>query len=575
MTTSLVDAESVLAVDLGSQATRALLFDVVDGQYSFIAEGSAPSTLEAPYRDIGEGVSQAIMQLQTITGRGLLGNDGQIILPSQASGAGVDRLVLTYSAGPTLKVVITGLLNETSLASAQRLVGSTYARVMETIGMNDRRRPEVQIDAILQANPDLVIIAGGTEGGASRSVYKLVDLVNLACRVLPKEQRPEVLYAGNQALAKRIKDNLSRWTTTTVVPNIRPSIDMEDLRPAQYVLNQAVTRRRVETIPGMAAVAQLCSAPPSPSAAAFSRLVGFLSRALDPAKGVLGVDVGNASTVFTAGSAGSLATGVFPFGMGRGAGAVLQQIDLNEVMRWLPIALDANDVRDALWQKTILPNSLPHDLENLALDQAFARVILRLANRQFLARYPEFDRALEPVLVSGGVFSLAPTPGQALLMLLDGLEPVGVTTFVLDQNNLGAALGAIASFNPVLPVQVMESGALLTLGTVICPLSDTRGTSAMVKAKIEYERGNETSLEVAQGSIALLPLQVGQAARVSLQGLNGALIDPRSHKHSLNFKVVGGACGTVIDARNRPLNLPQDDNQRRDLLKKWALSLGG
>ena len=67
MTTSLVDAESVLAIDLGSQSTRALLFDVVDGQYSFIAAGSSPTTLEAPYRDVGEGASQAIFQLQSIT----------------------------------------------------------------------------------------------------------------------------------------------------------------------------------------------------------------------------------------------------------------------------------------------------------------------------------------------------------------------------------------------------------------------------------------------------------------------------------------------------------------------------
>jgi hypothetical protein len=261
--------------------------------------------------------------------------------------------------------------------------------------------------------------------------------------------------------------------------------------------------------------------------------------------------------------------------MGRGVGAVLQQIELSEVMRWLSMPLELNFVRDTLWQKTLTPDTLPQDAETLAIDQALARAILRLANRQFLARYPEYDRALEPILASGGIFSQAPNPGQALLMLLDGLEPVGVTTFVVDQNSLGSALGAIASFNSVLPVQVMESGAFLNLGTVICPLSDARNSSPMLRAKIEYERGNETTLEVSQGNIVVLPLQVGQTARIFLQGLNGAVIDPRSRKYSLNFKVVGGACGAVIDARNRPLNLPQDDARRRDLLKKWAMSLGG
>jgi hypothetical protein len=60
-----------------------------------------------------------------------------------------------------------------------------------------------------------------------------------------------------------------------------------------------------------------------------------------------------------------------------------------------------------------------------------------------------------------------------------------------------------------------------------------------------------------------------------LQGLNSTWLDPRARKSSLNFKVVGGVCGAVIDARGRPLALPADDARRRDLLKKWSLSLGG
>lgn len=575
MTTSLVDAESVLAVDLGAQSTRALLFDVVDGQYSFIASGSAHTTLEAPYRDVAEGVNQALMQLQKITGRMLVSKEGQIILPSQASGAGVDRLVLTYSAGPAVRTVIAGLLSDVSLASAQRLIGSIYGQVVETIGMNDRRKPETQIDAILKAEPDLVVIAGGTDGGASRTVYKLVDLINLTCRVLPKGQRPEVVFAGNQALSKRIQENLEKWTTVTVVPNIRPTIDMEDLAPAQQVLNQAVTRLRMRRFNGLEPLASIASAPPMPSASAFGRLVRFLSRALDPSKGVLGVDLGNASTVIAAAAAGDLVTSVFPYGIGRGIAQVMQQVKLEDITNWLPVPLEKEFVRDYLWQKSLIPDSLPQDRESLYIEQAFARAALYLANQQFQARYPEYNRALEPILACGGIFSQAPSPGQALLMLLDGLQPVGVTTLLLDQNSLSAALGATASFNPMLPVQVMESGAYLNLGTVISPVTEARYGTTMMRVKIEYERGNDTSLEVARGSITVLPIQAGQTARVYLQGVNHTLIDPRSRKSSLSFKAVGGACGTVIDGRGRPLVLPPDDARRRDLLKKWAMSLGG
>ena len=55
--TSLVDAESVLTIDIGSVNTRALLFDVVDGQYHFLAGAVAPFTGGAPFFDISEGVA--------------------------------------------------------------------------------------------------------------------------------------------------------------------------------------------------------------------------------------------------------------------------------------------------------------------------------------------------------------------------------------------------------------------------------------------------------------------------------------------------------------------------------------
>src|SRR3972149_6788272 len=121
MATSIVNADSLLAIDVGAIPTRALLFDVVEGKYRFLAVGTAPSTAVAPFRHISEGVHLAILQLQTITGRTLLGVDQRVIIPSQADGSGVDACVATISAGKPLKVVAVGLLEDISTQSAQNL----------------------------------------------------------------------------------------------------------------------------------------------------------------------------------------------------------------------------------------------------------------------------------------------------------------------------------------------------------------------------------------------------------------------------------------------------------------------
>ena len=140
MPSSLIDGNSLLAVDVGAANTRAVLFDVVEGEYRFVASGNAPSTAEAPFKDVIVGVRDAISNLQAVISKPLLDGSRDLITPSQSNGSGVDALVVTLSAGPTIKTVLVGLLKDVSQESARRLTESTYARIVETIGLNDRRK---------------------------------------------------------------------------------------------------------------------------------------------------------------------------------------------------------------------------------------------------------------------------------------------------------------------------------------------------------------------------------------------------------------------------------------------------
>jgi hypothetical protein len=571
--TSVVDAESLLAIDIGSVNTRALLFDVVDGQYHFLAAGMASSTWGAPFFDVGEGVHNALSRLFDITSRPLVGADSRLLIPTQADGSGVDRLVVTLSAGRDLGVITVGLLADVSQESAQRLAATTYGKVVEKIGLNDNRRQDIQLDAIIQANADLVILAGGTEKGASRSVGKLVELIILATKTLPVDKRPRVLYCGNNALAKRIHEVLARNTETQVTPNIRPTIDVEDIAPATDALAKMVTDMRSQQMNGLSALNQVSSAPLTLNANAMGRLVRFLSGLYDPTKGVLGVDLGASSTVFAAATAGKLCLNVFrPLGMGAGLSAVLQEAELKEIMRWLPVDIPLADVRDYLWQKTLYPASLPLSTTTLAIEQAAARGILRKAVAGMLENYPNLSMAFEPIFAGGAVLSQSSSPAQTLLMLLDGLQPTGVSTMFLDPYGLMAALGAIAPVNSVLPVQILESGAFLNLAAVICPISRARTGTTILRVKLVFEDGNENRMEIKQGSLTPLPVRHGQSVQVYLEALHGTEIDPR-RRTSGGFKIIGGACGAVIDARGRPLILPEDAAKRRELLVRWSLAM--
>jgi hypothetical protein len=573
MSNSIVDAESVLAVDVGNVHTRAMLIEVVEGEYRFIASGIAPSTGNAPFRDIGEGVHRAVQNLQEIVGRNLIDSGNRLIIPSQVNGSGVDRMLVTYSVGAELRVVVTGLLADVSLESARHLANTTFSRVVEMTGLNDRRRSEVLLDAILQAQPDLMILAGGTENGASRSVFKMAEITIMLCRLLPTEKRPEILYAGNQALGKRIVDVLEKWTPTHLAPNVRPTIDVEDLSAAQDILANVVTKIRMRQIGGLEGLSQQVSSPPIPTATAFGRMITFLSKIYDSSKGVLGLNVGASATIIAASVAGKLSLNVLPFGQGSGVSQFMQPDQLAEIAKWLPVHCAPDVIHDYLAQKVTFPSSVPMNTETLAIEQAIARVVIHRAFQQTLARYPNLGTTFEPIMASGAVLNMAPTPAQSLLMLLDGIQPTGVTTLVLDQNGILPGLGAIARINQVLPVQVLESGAFLNLGTVISPVSDARYGTPILRVRLEYDTGNDTRMDIRQGSINVLPLQNGQTARIHFQALRTVEITPGHPRELESFKIVGGACGAIIDARGRPVVLPADASRRREMLKKWSLVL--
>ena len=575
MTTSIVDAESVLVIDLGSINTRAILFDIVDGQYHFISAGVVPSTANAPYRDVSEGIHLAVKKLQETTGRALVDTDGRLVIPCQSDGSGVDRLAVTYSAGPQLRIVTAGLLADVSLESARNLAASVHGKIVDSIGLNDHRRLEVQLDSILQAEPDMIIMAGGTENGAGRSVLKMLELITLVCRMLPQEKRPAVIFAGNRALAKKIKESLEKWTTIQIAPNIRPTIDSEDLGPAQEILAQAVTQIRNAQIGGLQSIGSISSLTPIPTGQAFGRIIRFLSQVYDPARGVLGVDVGSSSTIMAAAVAGKLKLNVFPFGVGSGASQILQGCSIADIVRWLPMHVPDAVVRDYLYQKSLYPAMIPMTSETLSIEQSMARQSIRMAAQNILARWPGMSMSFEPILASGAILSQTALSVQSLLMLLDGLQPVGITSFFLDQNGLIAGLGSVSQINSVLPVQVLESGALLNLGTVISPISQARYGTPILQVRMEYEDGNETRAEVRQGSIVSLPLRAGQNAHIHINPLRRTIINPHGQRGGGSFKITGGVCGAVIDARGRPLILPPDAARRRDLIKKWTIMLGG
>jgi uncharacterized protein (TIGR01319 family) len=584
MSTSLVEADSLLAVDVGAVTTRAVLFDVVNGQYRFLASGSAPTTAGAPFHDVGEGIRLAFDQLRAITGRVIVGPDERLIMPTASDGSGVDTFIATISAGPALKVIVVGLLEDISLASARRLAETTYCKVKEIISLNNRQKIEDQIDTILRLRPDLILVAGGIEGGASQSVIRLLESVGLACSLLPDNLKPEVLFAGNSTLREEVEAKLSTITNLSFAPNVRPALDVEQLDAAQNQVAGVFARIRKQHIHGVKELDEWAGGGLMSTASAFGRMIRFLSKAHPSVKGVLGIDIGASATTLAAAFSDTLSLGVYPqCGLGSGLKDLLAEVALRDIARWVPGEISEEAIQVYIYNKTLYPASLPMTEEEVFIEQAIARQALQTAVRMVSIGFPShvFNAGpgllpwFEPIVASGSVLTRAPSLAQTMLILLDGLQPTGVTTIVLDHNHLISALGAAAALNSILSIQVLESNALLTMGTVITPVSNTRPGTPILRIKMTDDNGQETTLDIKQGTLEVVPLPTGRTANLHLTPLHRADVGMGAPGRSGKLKVVGGALGLVIDARGRPLTIPDDPQRRQELFKKWIWTLGG
>ena len=369
-----------------------------------------------------------------------------------------------------------------------------------------------------------------------------------------------------------------------MAPNLRPALEMEQLEPAQQQLAAIFRSVRTRQLPGIAELNDWSDGQLNPTALAFGRIIRFLSKVYDPEKGVLGIDVGASATTVAAAFSGALTLRVYPqLGLGKGLPGLLEHTQVNSLLRWLLVEVSEDYLRDYIYNKSLYPGSLPNTAEDLAIEQALARQTIRTALSKASHGFPKTARRsaagflpwFEPIVAAGSLLTNAPTPGQQLLLLLDALQPTGVTTLVLDQNNLMAPLGAAAVVNPVLVVQVLESSTFLSLGTVISPVVVARPGTPVVRAKIKYDSGNEVRIDVKQGTIEVIPLSLGRQARLHLQPLHRADVGMGGPGRGGSMRVTGGVLGIVIDARGRPLRLATDPGRRRELHRKWLWTLGG
>jgi len=594
------DIKVVLATDCGSTTTKAILIEHKNGEYRQTFRGEAPTTVEAPFDDVTVGARNAITEVEELSGRKLLDESG-IITPAGGAGGkpvGADVYVSTSSAGGGLQMAVAGLVGSMTAESAARAALGAGAIVMETLSIDDGRQAFERVALIRDLRPDIFLVAGGTDGGNQTHVVEIAETLVAA------DPRPRfgttfklpVVYAGNKDAASEVDHLLGEKFAFEQVANIRPTLETENLSPARAAIHEAFLHHVMSHAPGYDRLMAWTPVPIMSTPHAVGKLTQEVARRNSIE--VLAVDIGGATTdIFSVFENTFNRTVSANLGMSYSVCNVLLEAGIENIVRWLPIEIDAAEAADRLRNKMIRPTTVPQTAEDLCLEQAVAREALRLA----LAHHRElavglkgvaqertiseaFEQAasgqslvdmmeLDLVIGSGGVLSHAPRRAQAALMLLDAFAPEGFTDLAVDSIFMMPHLGVLSTVHAAAATEVFEKDCLVPLGPALAPAGPVRRPGEEV-CRVEAGLPDGKREEVLHaGELKLLPLAPGESAEVTARPARrfdcGA-----GPGRDVRREVPGGIVGLILDGRGRPIHLSADPEMRRGRIGAWMNALG-
>ena len=449
-------ARSLLLLDCGSAFTKVALVGLVENRYRMLASVSVPTTLAAPQADIMLGVRNAMGEIERITGR-ILMRAGQPIQPEDEDGAGVDLAVLVSSAGGPMRLMTLGPGRESLAMLLQRALSGLFIQ-LETLQLpppdaplseSDLHRLAASLRAI-QPHAALIVgsptqLPGNAIANTAQSVVRAIDMLQPTAMDVSYPRPPglPVIFSGAPSDAQIVATTLQGRTNAQSVEPLSPSTLAPLTRAVSALYESCVLREA----PGYAALRRMVATPPLATVTSLGGVARFLAHHFQ--MNVVAVDVGASSTELAGATAkGEYLPAVHPTaGVGAGSAQLARAVGVDSILRWIAAPIDEDDLREYILTHMLRPRLLPATPLALEIQYALAREAIRLAMHAPGTRMAGLH-PMDIVLGTGGVLAHVAHPADAALVLLDGLQPRGITSLVLDSAQIAGMLGNLAMVSP-------------------------------------------------------------------------------------------------------------------------------
>ncbi len=449
---------SALLIDFGSTFTKLRAVDLADG--NIIGAGQGPSTVET---DVTEGLIAALADLE-----GHLG-----ALPDFEH-----RLACSSAAGG-LGMVTVGLVRELTAEAARQAALGAGAKLTGAFSYGLTKGDIVDIEALA---PDIILLAGGTDGGNADVIFEnAVKLAAAGCTC-------PVVVAGNREAAEEVAALLEASGAPVIVTeNVMPEFGALNVEPARAAIRQVFIDRIVHA-KGIDKAAALFDAVLMPTPAAVLEGARLLSVGHGDVAGLgplVVADVGGATTdVHSVADGAPTREGVIAhglpephlkrtvegdLGMRINAAAIAEAAGLEQLAAGARLAVARAEEILQMLSSDIerLPGNDKGGEEEQRFDQALAEAALKIAMTRHAGSLAIVQTVAGPVSVqtgkdlsevktligTGGVLAHGKNPAAALeATLADPSEPQSLRPKApdirLDSDYVLFAVGLLAEAEP-------------------------------------------------------------------------------------------------------------------------------
>ncbi|MEA3265529.1 MAG: glutamate mutase L, partial [Candidatus Fermentibacteria bacterium] len=361
-------ADHLLVSDVGSTTTKLLLLEAGDGQFKALGALAVGTTVEKPSEDVCIGFLGGVRQLSEETGVQLLHEDGSLTVPYYT----------TSSAGGGLQILVVALASSDSGSMAKAVAFSAGGVVLASFAIDDDMPRVEKIRKMKHLSPDLVVMAGGYDGGAIAGVVNMAQLVAFS-RPKPKfgGGKLPLVFCGNPQVRPYIKGMLGDLFSLSFAENIRPDGLNFNLKPAISEVHRIFMDHVMQMAPGYSRLSGMTTYPIIPTPAGVNRILESYS--LEIEGNVVLADMGGATTdIFSNIRGGFQRTVAANTGMSYSLSNIVREAGSDRIFAHIP-KVDQGIARNWILSKTLFPTIIPADETSEAVECAAAAEGMRLA----------------------------------------------------------------------------------------------------------------------------------------------------------------------------------------------------